>query len=685
MFNPNATTWQYKKRDNDYGFNRGVSTGAGASSKVDTTPTILNNELQMGANNKTDSIGFTLLGNEDKQNGYNYNPSENPTYNPEESDSIFSRVDNPDMQADYENVVGDAMSGDLYDPTRSRISEAMARNEASARAANANYINRFGNSGMGRQLANKQESNIRKNRFDSLIGIDEAENRSRLAGANMALGYANAQDTSRLNNNRLDLSGAQFEEGQQQFDETMDYNYGRLDESVRQFDESMDENSRQFDTSTSINQGYLDLAKLKETNAKAAQELETAALYGSPEDFANAYEKAYGVKIDPSNIEHYQNLAKQQAEIGLDINRANLDSTTEANDQTAINNANSNFKDYVDTNRVNYSERLNSGETPEQIISSDPILNKNLQSIWESQGMEGQFDMEWAKDRFNAARMTPDEYSKDLFMSQYKTGTPEYAENEAFYDQVVAGGGWKQFYNIIIGDDGTYKFALKDEIGSTGDSTEDLNETDPQYKTKLESTEAGEIFVSDNKLYKKNVDGKAEELSDFDPDMEPWSSDADKIIERGKEDNPHYNLVQDARLNSLPKSPNVTLTTKSTGYHADDNAWYKTANGQKLSSDDVLELIKQKPSYIGKENVWTKIYNVNRENKRGDHNDIKYVKENLIGKVVVWEGKPYVVDSVVGIGKEKWDTKLYNPETGDYVKYRELGFTPMGSNRMEKK
>ena len=104
----------------------------------------------------------------------------NPGNNTKSQFSIY----NPTMADNYNSVVNDMLSGKMYDPMRAANQEALVRTEAQQRANTANQINRFGavGQGIGSQIANATESNIRKNRFDSSIQADIAENDMRRQG-----------------------------------------------------------------------------------------------------------------------------------------------------------------------------------------------------------------------------------------------------------------------------------------------------------------------------------------------------------------------------------------------------------------------------------------------------------------------------------------------------------------------
>jgi hypothetical protein len=116
-----------------------------------------------------------------------------PAAPPPTTDQLFKNID-PSIQQAYSKTLGDALTGKIYDPTAQGQQEALARQEKQGRASIADQLAKAGmaGEGIGKSISSAEEDKLRKQRFDTNIGIDKARADERVA----ALGEARAFGTA---------------------------------------------------------------------------------------------------------------------------------------------------------------------------------------------------------------------------------------------------------------------------------------------------------------------------------------------------------------------------------------------------------------------------------------------------------------------------------------------------------
>lgn len=113
---------------------------------------------------------------------------------------IFTGLNQPVAGA-ANQTIEDMVTGKITDPFAAKQREDRARQEANARASNANRISSagFSGTGIGQQLGAAQDNQIQKNRFDSEVGIEQIRNENRVAGVNLATTVGQAQQQNSRN------------------------------------------------------------------------------------------------------------------------------------------------------------------------------------------------------------------------------------------------------------------------------------------------------------------------------------------------------------------------------------------------------------------------------------------------------------------------------------------------------
>lgn len=256
----------------------------------------------------------------------------------------------------YTGTLRDALTGKIYDPMAAGTKEAMARAEANRRASTANQIAGagFSGTGIGQQIAGGLEGDISKQRYDTMIGIEQARNQGRVS----ALGEARA--------------------------------YGTAEEGIRQYEKDFGESARRFDVGQANWEKTFaeDQSRYKDTqNWKAYEE---ALVNGSDADVVAAYKAATGKDLDPAAVTQYRDYYRKSKELGLEGQRISNDAAQQAVNEMKRTQAGTTLSNYLATH-------LDSDMT-------DPALSPMMQKYWESLGNTGPVPPDWAAQQVKAAR-----------------------------------------------------------------------------------------------------------------------------------------------------------------------------------------------------------------------------------------------------------------------------------------
>lgn len=256
----------------------------------------------------------------------------------------------------YTGTLRDALTGKIFDPMAAGTKEAMARAEANKRAAVAGQIAGagFSGTGIGQQIAGGVENNLTRQRYDTMIGIEQARNEGRVN----ALGEARA--------------------------------YGTAEEGIRQYEKNFGEDVRRFDVGQSNWEKTFaeDQSRYKDTqNWKA---YETALETGSDADVIAAYKAATGKDLDPAAVTQYRDYYRKSKELGLESQRISNDAARQTVDEMKRTQAGTALSNYLATH-------LDSN-------MNDPALGPMMQKYWESLGNTGAVPPDWADQQIRAAR-----------------------------------------------------------------------------------------------------------------------------------------------------------------------------------------------------------------------------------------------------------------------------------------
>lgn len=326
----------------------------------------------------------------------------------------------------YTGTLRDALTGKIFDPMAAGTKEAMARAEANKRAAVAGQIAGagFSGTGIGQQIAGGVENNLTRQRYDTMIGIEQARNEGRVN----ALGEARA--------------------------------YGTAEEGIRQYEKNFGEDVRRFDVGQSNWEKTFaeDQSRYKDTqNWKA---YETALETGSDADVIAAYKAATGKDLDPAAVTQYRDYYRKSKELGLESQRISNDAARQTVDEMKRTQAGTALSNYLATH-------LDSN-------MNDPALGPMMQKYWESLGNTGAVPPDWADQQIRAARDVRINTEIGAFNYQIDqlVASGQMKPEDAALLKDFNSGGWTQF---LVRDPATgkVKFDANAYLASvSGDSTE---------------------------------------------------------------------------------------------------------------------------------------------------------------------------------------------------------------------
>lgn len=303
--------------------------------------------------------------------------------------SLFSGTA-PGVGTNYANTLNSALTGQIYDPLAAGAKEAQARSAANARASTAGQIASagFSGTGIGQSIAGGTENQLTKQKFDTLIGVEQARNEGRVNALSEARSYGTAENTVR--------------ENEQNFQQDKMIDQRNFSEDVRRYGQDYAENKRQYD------QNYAqDITAYGDTqNWKAFEALGDTA---SDADYIAAYKLATGKTLDAAGVALYRGYARTAAEQKLQQGAIDLNSGVGKDLAAAI---------------VNFPDLQ---ATPESI--NDPknaTVKAKLQAMWDSlPGKKGTpMDDAWAAEQVKAVK---------------DSGNTMIMANKAIDDAVLAG------------------------------------------------------------------------------------------------------------------------------------------------------------------------------------------------------------------------------------------------------
>jgi hypothetical protein len=183
---------------------------------------------------------------------------------------------------------------------------------------------------------------------------------------------------------------------------------------------------------------------------------------------------------------------------------------------------------------------------------SDAQASQLLQDYWETiPGNEGTtVDEDWAQRQYSATtisqsdaaltKLEGEQWYKDLVKSDPKT-----AEQVKTVAKMAAYLSVTQGATPVYDTEGTV-IGLKDSEGNTFYSVGSATETPAKTVTRS----VGDVYTdTDGKVYVQGAGNKKTELTY--EDGEEWTSNAQRILNAGKENNPYYDQVLEARVQTI--------------------------------------------------------------------------------------------------------------------------------------
>lgn len=427
---------------------------------------------------------------------------------------VFQNTD-PNIAAGYQNVLQGALSGSMYDPMAAGTAEAMARSEANQRAKTAGTINRMGLGGtsLGAQVASGAESDINKNRFDTLNNIEIARNNSRMAALPEARTYA----------------GQENQAAWDAFDKAALYG---SDQDVM--------NTYQTATGKTLD----------------PQAVQTYRGYVRDKN-----------ALDIKNTQ--QGIEQSAGRYGMEMQERNQSLQSGAIDLASKRSAEAGkgFASYAQTHLD-----LN-GMTDEQLMS-DQGFKSVAQSLWESHGGTGPVPVGWAKMQLQAAN--DPRLNNQIVASNYEidqavaAGVMNAEDAELLKDFNTQ--GLTQFLTRdpttgkVVMNWNAFSATMNPTAGTgTGTGTGTGGTQMPAAPTQVPpasvpaDAKPGQAFTSDDgSIYKVDNKGNGV-LVTFDPaNSDPWGPDADVIAKQAKPGDPQYDAVLEARYADMKDTGDYT-------------------------------------------------------------------------------------------------------------------------------
>lgn len=325
----------------------------------------------------------------------------------------------------YTGTLRDALTGKIFDPMAAGTKEAMARAEANKRAAVAGQIAGagFSGTGIGQQIAGGVENNLTRQRYDTMIGIEQARNEGRVN----ALGEARAYGTA--------------EEGIRQYEKDFGEGARRFDIGQSNWERGFDEDKRRYDQNFAED-------KERYGDTQEWKAYEEAMRNGSDADVISAYKAATGKDLDPAAVSQYRGYYRRGQEQGLEAGDVAIATARKTLDTMKKTEAGNDLANYLATH-------LDSD-------MNDPALGPMMQKYWESLGNTGPVPQDWAAQQVKAAR--------DVRINT-EIGAMNYQ-----IDQLVASGQMKPEDAALLKDfnsGGMTQFLVRDP--ATGKVTFDAN------------------------------------------------------------------------------------------------------------------------------------------------------------------------------------------------------------------
>jgi hypothetical protein len=207
--------------------------------------------------------------------------------------SLFSSAA-PGVGTNYTNTLNSALTGQMYDPMAAGAKEAQARSAANARASTAGQIANagFAGTGIGTSIAGGTDNQLAKQKYDTMIGVEQARNEGRVGALGEARAYGAAEEGVR-----------QYE---QDFGQDKMVDQRNFDEDVRRYGQDFAEKKRWYDETTAED-------KRQYGDTQNSQAYEAALVNGSDADVIAAYKAWTGKDLDPSAVATYRGYARTAA------------------------------------------------------------------------------------------------------------------------------------------------------------------------------------------------------------------------------------------------------------------------------------------------------------------------------------------------------------------------------------
>jgi hypothetical protein len=337
----------------------------------------------------------------------------------------------------YTGTLRDALTGKIFDPMAAGTKEAMARAEANKRAAVAGQIAGagFSGTGIGQQIAGGVENNLTRQRYDTMIGIEQARNEGRVN----ALGEARAYGTA--------------EEGIRQYEKDFGEGARRFDTGQSNWERGFDEDKRRYDQNFAED-------KERYGDTQEWKAYEEAMRNGSDADVISAYKAATGKDLDPAAVSQYRGYYRRGQEQGLEAGRVAIDTARQTLDTMKKTEAGNGLANYLATH-------LDSD-------MNDPALGPMMQKYWESLGNTGPVPQDWADQQIRAARdvRINTEIGAMNYQIDQLVASGQMKPEDAALLKDFNSGGWTQF---LVRDPATGKpkFDANAYLASLSGETED--------------------------------------------------------------------------------------------------------------------------------------------------------------------------------------------------------------------
>lgn len=158
----------------------------------------------------------------------------------------------PGIGDEYAKTLQESLSGKIYDPMAAGTKEAMARAEANKRAAVSNQIAGAGltNQGIGKQYAAGTENELSRNRYDTMIGIEQARANTRQAALGEARAYGTAEQSTRLTQQQFEEERRQAGVSEEQWNKSFEEARRQAGVSESQWQKEYDQGLIKFNTET---------------------------------------------------------------------------------------------------------------------------------------------------------------------------------------------------------------------------------------------------------------------------------------------------------------------------------------------------------------------------------------------------------------------------------------------------